>query len=120
MTGTQQKIKHIGMKRKGRERQPENKAIYLGVIGSFIYAFMLDTGSSNGPSTKVSFNLPSYSNLLNMSCRKFCLIIKTKRERLQGQKTQRNTNTRAMPAMMRHCLDQMVEHQIQFLLGIWA
>lgn len=37
---------------------------------------MLDTGSSNGPSTKVSFNLPSYSNLLNMSCREFSSIIK--------------------------------------------
>lgn len=40
----------------------------LGVIGSFMYARMQEIGSWNAPSTKVGFNLPSYSNLLNISC----------------------------------------------------
>jgi hypothetical protein len=39
----------------------------LGVIGSFIYALIVEKGSSNGPSTKVGFSFPSYSNLLNIS-----------------------------------------------------
>lgn len=48
---------------------------------------MLDTGSSNGPSTKVGFNLPSYSNLLNMSCMNvhqelLCQIIKVKGKKI--------------------------------------
>lgn len=37
-------------------------------MGSAIYARMLDTGSSKGPSTNVGFSFPSYSNLLNISC----------------------------------------------------
>lgn len=41
----------------------------LGVIGSFMYALILEKGSSNGPSVNVGFSFPSYSNLLNMSYR---------------------------------------------------
>lgn len=44
------------------------KTWYLGVIGSLMYARMLENGSWNDPSSKVGLSFPSYSNLLYMSC----------------------------------------------------
>lgn len=84
----QQKIKHISENWSGKK--VKRIRLNLGVIGSFMYARMLETGSSNGPSTKVPFNLPSYSNLLNMSCREFHFVINNQCERLLA-KRHRNT-----------------------------
>ena len=60
----------------------------LGVMGSFIYALMLDTGSWNAPSAKVGFSFPSYSNLLNMSWNNFAFINKNLAKNYKAEREQ--------------------------------
>lgn len=95
----------------------EKKKKNLGVIGSFMYALMLDTGSSKGPSTKVGFSFPSYSNLLNMSWNDFACKQHGKNTKSRKIRKHRHSNR---PAVIQHCLDQRLGHQMQSVLEIQA
>lgn len=54
-----------------------------------MYAFMLDTGSWKEPSLNVGLSLPSYSNLLNISCIFWFTVNQRKKKKRKDDDTNR-------------------------------